>query len=317
MYAGTGLAGMRQKDLIEWYVSQLKEKNNNTSTEEAATEVSKVRGVIECLVMEGHLIVVDDGMQAASEADGDNNVRQSTSSRNDRILAVAPNKQGKTLVHKYPTSDPAESGAEPPSDNAECRAEPANRQGKKLGINDEYLQRVTKALFMRLREGKPPESLDWLAGIRERDLIEWYVIEHNKKIENPSIVEASAEASKVISIKESLVRGGLLIVVDDGTQVAAEEDGDNNARQDRILALKPNLQGNPCVLSAEYFESVGAALVMRLRQHEETVSRDGNFIAVWVLQKERKSEIWLLQEWRLEIPEATALVKDRPVEAHP
>ncbi|KAI8548042.1 hypothetical protein RHMOL_Rhmol07G0241800 [Rhododendron molle] len=64
-------------------------------------------------------------------------------------------------------------------------------------------------------------------------------------------------------------------MVDDAMQTAAEEDGDNNARQDRILALKPNLQRNPCVLSAEYFESVGAALVMRLRQHEETVSRDG------------------------------------------
>ncbi|XP_058223411.1 DNA replication licensing factor MCM6-like [Rhododendron vialii] len=248
---------MRQKDLIEWYVSQLKEKNNNTSTDEAAAEVSKVQGVIECLVMEGHLIVVVDGMQAASEADGDINVRQSTLSRNDRILAVAPNKQGKTLVHKYPTSDHAESGAEPPSDNAECRAELANRQGKKLGISDEYLQRVTEALFMRLREGTG------LAGMRERDLIEWYVIELNKKIENPSIVEASAEASTVISIIETLVRGGLLIVVDDGMQAAtAKENGDNNTRQGRILALKPNLQGNPCVLSAEYFESIGAALVM-------------------------------------------------------
>lgn len=36
---------------------------------------------------EGHLIVLDDGRQAAEEGD---NARQ-TSSRNDRILAVAPN----------------------------------------------------------------------------------------------------------------------------------------------------------------------------------------------------------------------------------
>lgn len=36
---------------------------------------------------EGHLIVVDDGRQAAEEGE---NARQS-SSRNDRILAVAPN----------------------------------------------------------------------------------------------------------------------------------------------------------------------------------------------------------------------------------
>ncbi|KAG5541515.1 hypothetical protein RHGRI_021370 [Rhododendron griersonianum] len=87
------------------------------------------------------------------------------------------------------------------------------------------------------------------------------------------------EASKVISVIEVLVGGGLLIVVNDGTQATAEEDGDNNARQDRILALKPNLLGNPCVLSTEYLESVAAALVMRLRQHEETVSRDGTELA--------------------------------------
>ncbi|KAG5516150.1 hypothetical protein RHGRI_037009 [Rhododendron griersonianum] len=87
---GTGLAGMRQRDLIQWYVSQQNEKNNYTSMEEAAAEVSKVKAIIESLVRrEGHLIVVDDGMQAAAEA-GDNNARQS-SSRNDRILAVAPN----------------------------------------------------------------------------------------------------------------------------------------------------------------------------------------------------------------------------------
>ena len=37
---------------------------------------------------EGHLIVLDDGTQAAEDGD---NARQSSLSRNDRILAVAPN----------------------------------------------------------------------------------------------------------------------------------------------------------------------------------------------------------------------------------
>ncbi|XP_027361042.1 DNA replication licensing factor MCM6 isoform X1 [Abrus precatorius] len=90
MQEGTGLAGMRQRDLIQWYVNQQNEKNNYSSMEEAAAEVSKVKAIIESLIRrEGHLIVVDDGRQAAAEAGG---AEQSTSvSRNDRILAVAPN----------------------------------------------------------------------------------------------------------------------------------------------------------------------------------------------------------------------------------
>lgn len=47
MYAGTGLAGMRQRDLIQWYVVQQNEKNNYTSQEEAAAEVTKVKAIIE------------------------------------------------------------------------------------------------------------------------------------------------------------------------------------------------------------------------------------------------------------------------------
>ncbi|KAI4332106.1 hypothetical protein L6164_017042 [Bauhinia variegata] len=87
---GTGLAGMRQRDLIQWYVNQQNEKNNYSSMEEAAAEVTKIKAIIESLIRrEGHLIVVDDGAQAAADAGG---AGQSTSvSRNDRILAVAPN----------------------------------------------------------------------------------------------------------------------------------------------------------------------------------------------------------------------------------
>ncbi|KAJ7969377.1 DNA helicase [Quillaja saponaria] len=85
---GTGLAGMRQRDLIQWYVNQQNEKNNYSSMEEAATEVSKLKAIIESLVRrEGHLIVVDDGRQEEAAGAG----RSSSVSRNDRILAVAPN----------------------------------------------------------------------------------------------------------------------------------------------------------------------------------------------------------------------------------
>ena len=123
IFAGTGLAGMRQRDLIQWYVAQQNEKNNYSSMEEAATEVSKLKAIIEvnqqqscilpsiigsnelrkwyllilhnkCFVMqslvrrEGHLIVVDDGRQAA---EGEAAAQPTSVSRNDRILAVNPN----------------------------------------------------------------------------------------------------------------------------------------------------------------------------------------------------------------------------------
>lgn len=88
MQDGTGLAGMRQRDLIQWYVSQQNEKNNYSSMEEAATEVSKIKAIIESLIRrEGHVIVVDDGRQAATEGED----ARASVSRNDRILAVAPN----------------------------------------------------------------------------------------------------------------------------------------------------------------------------------------------------------------------------------
>ncbi|KAK4259895.1 hypothetical protein QN277_006183 [Acacia crassicarpa] len=87
---GDGLAGMRQRDLIQWYVNQQNEKNNYSSMEEASAEITKIKAIIESLIRrEGHLIVLDDGMQAASEGAGAEHV--TSISRNDRILAVAPN----------------------------------------------------------------------------------------------------------------------------------------------------------------------------------------------------------------------------------
>lgn len=44
---GTGLFGMRQRDLIQWYVSQQNEKNNYSSMEEAAAEVTNLKAIIE------------------------------------------------------------------------------------------------------------------------------------------------------------------------------------------------------------------------------------------------------------------------------
>ncbi|KAI3856424.1 hypothetical protein MKW98_008876 [Papaver atlanticum] len=82
---GTGLAGMRQKDLIQMYIARQNEKSAYSSLDEAGKEVDKVKAIIESLIRrEGHLIVLDDG---STTAEGE----QELSTRDRRILAVAPN----------------------------------------------------------------------------------------------------------------------------------------------------------------------------------------------------------------------------------
>lgn len=47
LYAGKGLLGTRQKDLIQWYVAQQNEKNSYSSMEEARNDVRIVRAIIQ------------------------------------------------------------------------------------------------------------------------------------------------------------------------------------------------------------------------------------------------------------------------------
>ncbi|GJM94939.1 hypothetical protein PR202_ga11626 [Eleusine coracana subsp. coracana] len=68
--AGDGLPGMKQGDLIVWYVEQQNAKGAYSSTEEVKEEVRCIRAIIEKLIeREGHLIVIDEGLAAAA-ADG-------------------------------------------------------------------------------------------------------------------------------------------------------------------------------------------------------------------------------------------------------
>nr|XP_034921808.1 DNA replication licensing factor MCM6-like [Populus alba] len=79
---------MGQGELIRWYVEQQSQKNSYSSVEEAKNEAPKIKAIIESLIRkEGYLIVVDYGSRPEAEGDG---ARQS-SSKDDRILAVAPN----------------------------------------------------------------------------------------------------------------------------------------------------------------------------------------------------------------------------------
>lgn len=143
-------------------------------------------------------------------------------------------------------AQPSTATAEPTSGNAESGSGSGNQQGKKLVISDEYFQRVTQALVMRLRQHEESVMQDGtgLAGMRQRDLIQWYVGQQNEKNNYSSMEEAANEVSKLKAIIESLIRReGHLIVVDDGRQASAEgEDGrpPSVSRNDRILAVAPN-----------------------------------------------------------------------------
>ncbi|CAN1225821.1 DNA replication licensing factor MCM6 [Linum grandiflorum] len=125
-------------------------------------------------------------------------------------------------------------------------ADPATaQQAKKLVLTEEYFQRVAQALVMRLREHEDAVARDGtgLAGMKQGDLIKWYVEQQNEKNSYSTVEEAKEEAFKVKAIIESLVRReGYLIVVDDGVQPEAEgeEGGRQPSRNNRILAVAPN-----------------------------------------------------------------------------
>ncbi|KAK9152565.1 hypothetical protein Sjap_000045 [Stephania japonica] len=128
-------------------------------------------------------------------------------------------------------------------------AEPAHgdpgsgsRRGKKLVITDEYFQRVTQALIMRLRQHQEAVMQDGtgLAGMRQKDLIRWYIDRQNEKSEYSNLEELAKEVDNVKAIIESLIRReGHLIVLDDGG--SSTDDGERLSPRDRrILVVAPN-----------------------------------------------------------------------------
>ncbi|KAJ0728185.1 putative DNA helicase [Helianthus annuus] len=118
--------------------------------------------------------------------------------------------------------------------------------GKKLVITDEYFQRVTQALVMRLRQHEEMVQREGsgLAGMRQRDLIQWYVKQRNESEAYENEEEAKAEVTKVKAIIESLVRreGHLIVVNEEEVPPQGEDDGNARrpSRNNRILAVAPN-----------------------------------------------------------------------------
>ncbi|KAF6135243.1 hypothetical protein GIB67_035314 [Kingdonia uniflora] len=126
--------------------------------------------------------------------------------------------------------------------NPESGVGSENRQPKKLVITDEYYQRVSQALIMRLRQHEETVMQDGtgLVGMRQIDLIQWYGSQQHEESAYSSLEEAAKELEKVKAIIESLIkREGHLIVIDDGKEAAAGEE-ELSPRNRRILAVAPN-----------------------------------------------------------------------------
>ncbi|XP_030550655.2 DNA replication licensing factor MCM6 isoform X2 [Rhodamnia argentea] len=142
-------------------------------------------------------------------------------------------------------AQPAGTASDAQFGNSKSGASSADKQREKLVVSDEYFQRVTQALIMCLRQHEEAVTRegDGLVGMRQRDLIMWYVHQQFNENNDISEEEAASEIKKVKTIIESLIRReGYLIVVDDGVQAATEGEGARQAvnRNDRILAVAPN-----------------------------------------------------------------------------
>ncbi|XP_072979096.1 DNA replication licensing factor MCM6 [Typha angustifolia] len=136
----------------------------------------------------------------------------------------------------------ADAGPAPKSEGNE--EGPENHQKKKLVITEEHFQRVTQALVMRLRQHEEAVLQDGsgLAGMKQRELIVWYVEKQNAQGAYSSTDEVREEVKCIKAIIERLIqREGHLVVVDDGTSSTADGgEGRRSSIENRILAVAPN-----------------------------------------------------------------------------
>ncbi|KAG8497690.1 hypothetical protein CXB51_006909 [Gossypium anomalum] len=119
----------------------------------------------------------------------------------------------------------------------------ANQQKEEYRVKEDYFQRVTQALVMRLRQHEEAvrQEETGLAGMSQGDLIQWYVNQQNEKNNYSSTAEVEIEIKRIRSLIERLIRGeGHLIVIDDGRQEGGEGAAARSARDTRILAVAPN-----------------------------------------------------------------------------
>uniref|UniRef100_A0A0E0HBC5 DNA replication licensing factor MCM6 n=1 Tax=Oryza nivara TaxID=4536 RepID=A0A0E0HBC5_ORYNI len=137
---------------------------------------------------------------------------------------------------------PTEMDAAPQQDGPE-NEQAADTGKKKLVITEEHFQRVTQALVMRLRqhEESVTKDGDGLAGMKQGDLIIWYVEQQNAQGAYSSTAEVKEEVKCIKAIIERLIqRDGHLIVIDEGAAPAADDGAARRTSESRILAVNPN-----------------------------------------------------------------------------
>eukprot|EP00250_Pteridium_aquilinum_P008956 c18338_g1_i1 orf=152-2668(+) len=116
---------------------------------------------------------------------------------------------------------------------------------KKMKVTYEDFQKVTRALVLRLRQQEESMEEDaGMVGMKQADLVRWYVEEQNAQGLFSNMGEVVEEIRRVRAIIQHLIkREGVLIVPDDGTTGGVEEDGGDQAAaaiERRILAVNPN-----------------------------------------------------------------------------
>ncbi|CAL9119348.1 unnamed protein product [Musa textilis] len=145
-----------------------------------------------------------------------------------------------------PDQDAAElasDGIGPATENGGNEQGSESHQKKKLVITEEHFQRVTQALVMRLRQHEEAVAQDGsgLAGMKQGDLIIWYVEQQNAVGAYGNTDEVREEVKCIKAIIERLIqREGHLIVIDDGTSSAASDGQARRSSENRILAVAPN-----------------------------------------------------------------------------
>nr|CAD1839263.1 unnamed protein product [Ananas comosus var. bracteatus] len=143
------------------------------------------------------------------------------------------------------TATPTENAHPAPENEVDAQGS-EGQQKKKMVITEEHFQRVTQALVMRLRQHEETVMRDGsgLAGMKQGDLIVWYVEKQNAEGAYSSTDEVREEVKCIKAIIERLIqREGHLIVIDDGSSSAAPSaDGGETRRstENRILAVAPN-----------------------------------------------------------------------------
>ncbi|XP_024542911.1 DNA replication licensing factor MCM6 isoform X1 [Selaginella moellendorffii] len=128
-------------------------------------------------------------------------------------------------------------------------------QKKKMKVSYEQFQKITRALVLRLRQHEESLQEDvGLAGMKQKDLVQWYLNEQNAKNVYSSVNELIEDIKRLRAVIQHLInREGVLIVIDDGTEAveqalkAAEESGvplerRPSAIEERVLAVNPNYE---------------------------------------------------------------------------